>query len=335
MGIPFWLILLQYFIENFTRIFSFGLFVYLTSLLVLKLLYGLFCAAKKHPFSFSVDGIRLLSLLLLLPVESVSFQESFSMFFITSCLSIACVILRESIHHGGFLIFMRHTVIEFFHWVKTTKYVILKAKVNPLLEKFGFLSFLLLIAYTCICFFNSPKAVIDGTEKILLLFCSIFIGFSFLGDCLVSARKLFILWFSAGIVCCALIVTNPFDSTTKTAGAWLLNCFFLTIFLSIIWGFIALLADAPCCHIVLSFCNFLITCITIIANIFLLVFIPYWEGFSEMFPDLHSQIHDVSVEITLLFNIIFIPMLIATNIAAFLKELQGYAEYLEQKTSQP
>ena len=335
MGIPFWLLLLQYFTENFTRIFLFGLFVYLTSLLILKLLYGLFCAAKKCPFSFSVDGIRLLSLLLLLPVESVSFQESFVMFFITFFLSNACVILRESIHHGGFLIFMRHTAIEFFHWVKATKHTVLKVKVNPWFEKFGFLSFLLLIAYTSICFFNSPKAVVDSTEKILLICCSIFIGFNFLGDCLVSARKLFILWFSVGIVCCASIVTNPFDSTVKTASAWLLNCFFLTIVLSMIWGFIALLADDPCCHIVLSFCNFLITCATIVTNIFLLVFIPYWEGFAEMFPDLHSQIQNVSVGITLLFNIIFIPMLIATNIASFFKELQGYAEYLEQKTSQP
>ncbi len=219
---------------------------------------------------------------------------------------------------------MKFLVIKFYHIIKNLKNAIQQIERNKFYENLIAFATTMLIPYALL--FQKYYITNETIFLIGLILCVII--FIFLPNILRSARGLMVIWVLSIILCNLSFEKTVYDNFS--------NMFLTTIVLSIVWSITALVADQECSKIVISFFSFITTLITIVINIFLLVFLPHLEKLSQANPELSFEVSTASSEIALRLNIIFVPMLIAVNFASFLKELQSYAEHLtEEENSQP
>ena len=300
--------------------------------LIVHCIYVIICTAKKKHFSKRSLGCPFILISLFAMTHNFAGSICIEFFDVLFVLAISldtfCVILEQSILHGGFLRFMRWCAIRFFKSIESSRNFILNIQLSEQFQKLLAVIGLLFGVYTTISFFVLKKVhEIDMFYGLVAIYLFL-VAFNFLGECLVSARKLALLYFLTSAICCGTIATILLEDFQEMIQNWFWYCFNLTIALSLVWGILTVLAEKSCSQIVLSCFSFLTTLITIVINIFLLVFLPYLEKLSQAYPELSFEVSTASSEIALILNIIFVPMLIAINFASFLKDLQGYTEHL-------
>lgn len=236
-------------------------------------------------------------------------------------LLLLCVIINKIVLSGGIRQSMRNAAVRFFKIVDFLKKSLIRLNIWPYFTE---VQFLLTIIFIVTIIFSATASSGQENSFFISIFLLITYTFQFAYKSLSSVRKLLLFWLFSTIFIIPLssvIVEFGFSKHIQNNDSkfWIRYSIFIAIFI-VWWCITACMADDDVAKLAVSFTNAIATIGTIICNIFLV----FAEQFITVIFDNSPDGGLVYGAIVVGINMIFLPVLTASLLASFMKDLQIY-----------
>lgn len=234
-------------------------------------------------------------------------------------------IINKIILAGGIFKVMYNLVVQFFAFVSFLKEILIKTNTFLLQKNIE-------RKLTVFFFFFYIIATLIPTSIGLLLLISILLlllyTLRFAHDALFSVRKLLLFWGLSSILLIplSLFISKQLISTEQNPVFIFIITYALFLFIFISWWiYTACMAEDDIAKLALSFINAITTILTIIANI---IFVYVQLYMQQLTPN--EELANIAYGALVVgFNMIVLPVLAASLLASFVKDLQIYCEKKE------